>query len=392
MIKNIKYQIVRAGSDNAFITQILKTFFLRIQELGLNPASVVVLNEKNFKANYAPNSPTVALYFGSNTTDFLNLDLVDILINDASFILPIVEDLGNFTKLVPEVLNTINGSELKEEKDIEAIVNSMLEGLSLLRVSRRLFISYRRNESSGVAIQLYERLEKSGFDVFLDTHSVRPGEVFQDELWHRLADTDVVVLLNTKGFLDSEWTQQELAKASAMSIGIIQLVWPDHKAEDMSKLTVQIQLDKTDFISKTFDNNKCSLEFDILDDIVTSVEGLRARSLGSRQDNLVTEFVKTAKALGIPVDLQPEKFITLERSSGDELVVLPTVGVPHAFRYNQSEDLIKRIRTHKKTIPYLLYDHRNIRENWLKHLAWLDSYLPLKSVKITEVEAWLKSI
>lgn len=380
------------GSDSPFITQILETFFLHIQELGLNPASVAVLNEKNFKTIYAPNSPTVALYFGSTTTNFLNLDLVEILINDASFIIPIVEDLSNFTKLVPKVLSTINGTKLNEVKDIEGIVNNMLEGLSLLRVSRRLFISYRRNESSGVAIQLYERLEKSGFDVFLDTHSVRAGEVFQDELWHRMADTDVVVLLNTKGFLNSKWTKREVAKAGAMSIGIIQLVWPDHKAEDMSKLTVQIQLEKTDFVSRKFEDNNSKLAPTILDDIVTSVEALRARSLGARQDNLVTEFIKTAKSLNIPVDLQPEKFITLERSSGDELVVLPTVGVPHAFRYNQSEDLIKRIRTHKKTIPYLLYDHRNIRDNWLKHLAWLDSYLPLKSVKITEVEAWLKSI
>lgn len=392
MIKNIKYQIVIAGSDNAFITHILETFFLRIKELGLNPVSVAILNEINFKTNYAANSPTVALYFGSNTIDFQNLDIVDKLTNDAAFILPIVEDISKFTQLVPGILHSINGTQLKEEKDIEGIVNSILEALSLLRGSRRLFISYRRNESSGVAIQLYERLERAGFDVFLDTHNVRPGEVFQDELWHRLADTDVVVLLNTKGFLDSEWTKRELAKASAMSIGIIQLVWPDHKAEDMSKLTEKIQLDADNFVGKTFNNNKCSLEIAVLDNIVTLVEALRARSLGARQDNLVTEFIKTAKSLSIAVDLQPEKFITIERSSGEELVILPTVGVPHAFRYNQSDDLIKRIRTHKKTVPYLLYDHMSIRDNWLKHLEWLDKYLPLKSVKITDIEAWLKSI
>jgi hypothetical protein len=392
VIINVKYQIVILGSNNTFITQILETFFLHVQELGLNPASVAILNENNYKANYAPNSPTVALYFGNNTADFQNLDIVDNLINDAAFILPIVEDISKFTQLVPEILHSINGTQLKEEKDIESIVNSILEGLSLLRDSRRLFISYRRSESSGVAIQLYERLEKAGFDLFLDTHSVRPGEVFQDELWHRLADTDVVVLLNTKGFLDSEWTKRELAKASAMSIGIIQLVWPDHMAEDVSKLTEQIQLSKADFAGGTFNNSRCLLEKPILDNIVTSVEALRARSLGARQDNLITEFIKTARELGISADLQPEKFITLEKTSGSKLVVLPTVGVPHAFRYNKSDDLIKKMQNHNKSRPYLLYDHRNIRDNWVKHLDWLDSYLPLQSVKITDIKAWLQKI
>jgi hypothetical protein len=66
--------------------------------------------------------------------------------------------------------------------------------------------------------------------------------------------------------------------------------------------------------------------------------------------------------------------------------------VPQAFTYNQSEELVARIKSKKVREAFLLYDHRNIREKWLTHLSWLDNYLPIKTVKIVEAEAWLKKI
>ncbi len=54
--------------------------------------------------------------------------------------------------------------------DFERLAARVLEGLGLLRETHRLFISCRRNETSGVAGQLCEALDASGFDVFFDTH------------------------------------------------------------------------------------------------------------------------------------------------------------------------------------------------------------------------------
>lgn len=381
-----KYQLVFIGNTSPFKKDITDTFLNHILELGLVKDSIILLDEFNFKDNYKANAPTVGLYFGGSI--FPNIDILDILINDATIILPIVEDNSRFNSLTPEILHTINGFELKTTSNIEPLVGNILEGLELLRLSRRLFISYRRCESRNVAVQLYERLEESGFDVFLDTHSIKAGNVFQDELWHRMADTDVVVLLDTPNFLGSEWTQEELAKASAMSIGILQLVWPNHIPERMSELSIRFHLSENDFEDKEFK----ILKEDSVSNIISMSESLRARSLGSRQDNIIKEFITPARNLGLSVDLQPEKIITIDRSNGEEFVIIPTIGVPHSFTYNQSEELVKRIRSHKRNRAFLLYDHRNIRDKWLKHLAWLDSYLPIGSIKITEVEQWLKSI
>ena len=110
---------------------------------------------------------------------------------------------------------------LSPDKRLDAITNLVLENLGLLRRTRRLFISYRRSNSSHEALQLRHELDARGYDVFLDTHSVPRGDDFQEVLWHRLADSDVVVMLDTPGFMTSRWTKEELAQAEAMTIGMI---------------------------------------------------------------------------------------------------------------------------------------------------------------------------
>lgn len=387
-----KYQLVKLGAASPFLADVLKSFYRHVEELGLTKDAILEIDPNNFNDRYKGNSPTFCLYFGDSTGSFTNIDLLEILIKDANLILPIVSDLSQFRNQIPRQLENINGFELATDNDIEKLVSCILEGLSLLRLSRRLFISYKRDESSTVAIQLFEQFEKNGFDVFLDTHSIRPGEPFQEELWHRMADTDVVVLLNTPGFLKSNWTTQELAKANSMSIGILQLIWPSHKLEREAELSIPYQLTDSDFGNSNFKDAASYLTAKTISKIIDQVESLRARSLASRQDNIITEFISSSNRIGKKADLQSDKFITIRQDDGMELVVIPTVGVPQAFTYNQSEELVARIKSKNVAGAYLLFDHRNIREKWIKHLDWLDNYLPVKAIKIVKAEEWLKKI
>lgn len=386
------YQIILLGRKEALIPDILEASMNHIQELGVKKESIVTIDSTNFKAAYKGNAPAFCLYFGNESGDHLDQDLLKVLITDATLILPIVSDIKKFIKSIPKDIQNINGFELRSKVEIEALVGLILEGLSLLRLSRRLFISYKRDESTTVAIQLFERLEKGGFDVFLDTHSVRPGEPFQEELWHRLADTDVVVLLNTPGFLSSNWTTQELAQANSMSIGILQLIWPNHKQEREAELSVPINLTELDFNNKIYTNSKSYLSDQAMDEITSKVESLRARSLAARQDNIVTEFIKSSVSLGITADLQSEKFIVVKRNDGKEIVIIPTVGVPQAFTYHQCEELVAKIKSQNVIGTYLLYDHINIRKKWIEHLAWLDQYLKVKTIKLFDVHKRLAEL
>jgi len=386
---DFKYQLIILGKDNAFEKLVVDTFYKRIQELGLATEAIIVIKQDDFNKLYKGNSPVVCLYFGGNKGK--DIDILSRLIDDASIIVPIVEDKAFFTSNIPESLHPINGFQLGSELDVEPLVSCILEGFSLLRLSRRLFISYKRNESRGVAIQLFEKLEQAGFDVFLDTHSIRPGDEFQEELWHRLVDTDVVVLLNTPQFLESAWTTQELARANSMSIGIFQLTWPLNVLPRMAELCIPLQLKEDNFLNNDFNNVQSQLNEISINLIVNNVESLRARSLAARQDNIITEFIAACKIANKSAVLHREKFLTITDKNRQEIIIIPTVGVPHAFTYNQSEELIKVIRASEVKKIFLLYDHRNIREKWLQHLAWLDNYLPVNTIKITEADKWLKN-
>ena len=374
----MKYQLIILGDPNKFEQAILDLLFKQIDELGMNRDMLHILKRDNFKNGYHANYPAYCLYMGDINQE-TDLDILTILKNDATLILPIVSDLTKFDESIPEILKNQNGFKLSNEEEIPSLVSCILEGFSLIRTSRKVFISYKRSESSHVAIQLYEALEKSGFDVFLDTHSIRPGEPFQEELWHRMTDSDIIVLLNTTNFLESNWTKQELAKANSLSIGIIQVIWPNLKLIPQAHICKPIQLKDKDFD----DDTHKKLVDSIVENIISSTEVLRARTLAARQDNLTSEFISFANQSNVEVTLHPDKFISIYKNN-EEYIIIPTIGVPQSLNCNNAEELILRIKQEKPKCIYLLYDHVNIRDKWLRHLEWLNKYLPVQSLKLSE--------
>lgn len=374
------YQLVLLGEKIEYEELIVNRLLMQIEMLGMQNEFIKVINRLNFN-EYLPNNPTYCLYFTSSDIK-KDIDLVDTLIKDATLILPVIDDLNKCPKLIPKSLETINAFELVDNTKLEPLISRILEGFNLLRKSRRLFISYRRNESTLIAIQLYEVLEKAGFDVFLDTHSIRPGEPFQEELWHRMTDSDIVILLNTPDFLGSQWTKEELAKASAMSLGVIQIIWPDCKPLSESNLFKTIQLQTKSI------NYQGYLTETIIRQLISDTESLRARTLAARQDNLTTEFIDICQAKGLKPTLHPYKFITLTIDNTNYLII-PAVGVPYSLTSHDIYELKQQIRKEHIEEIFLLYDHTHIRKKWLQHLDWLSEYLPVKSLKLLDIEKFI---
>src|SRR4029079_15742943 len=107
-------------------------------------------------------------------------------------VIPTIAAHGNFATQIPPQLHFSNGLRRRaDDAEMNELAAAMLECVGLLRKQRRVFVSYRRTESRSAGMHLHDVLSSHGFDVFLDTHDVRPGEPFQDVLWHRLCDSDV---------------------------------------------------------------------------------------------------------------------------------------------------------------------------------------------------------
>lgn len=97
----------------------------------------------------------------------------------------------------------------------------LLEKLGLLHSGRKIFISYQRSRTSVFATKLFERLSAQRFEVFLDTHKIRKGDDFQEELLQHLIDCDVLVLLLSDGALKSKWIRCEIASAFTKGIPVL---------------------------------------------------------------------------------------------------------------------------------------------------------------------------
>jgi hypothetical protein len=388
-----KYQLIILGSDVPFINDILKLFSKRIEELKLPDGSVKIINSSNFENEYLGNQPAFVFYFGDFNGDFKDLDLTEGLLKDGTMILPIYLNDESFSKEIPSILSNQNGIQYKET-EADRIVNIALESFELLRSTRKVFISYRRNESTSVAIQLYEALEAHNFDVFLDTHSIGKGQAFQDELWHRMTDCDVIVLLNTPKFIESHWCKEEFAEASAKQIGIVQLVWPNHnvKMDSTSHISYPKQLQKEDFIDNVFESKDLSkIKADFVDEIIREVESIRARNLASRQDNLITDFRNIADRLGKKIVVQPERFLTEDLPNGERRIYIPSIGIPQSTSC-QSAEIKKEMLNYGNVSIKLIYDDLRIREKWINHLDWLNKNLniDIKTLKKQEFESWLQ--
>jgi hypothetical protein len=385
-----KYQLILLGNLGELSEKITKLFFEKVKELKLPSESFLVITPDNFETSYLGKQPAFAFYFGDKEGDFKNVDLIDTLIKDGTLILPIYYTLNSFGQEIPKILENQNGQLYDAKKD-DKIVDLALESFGKLRQTRKVFISYKRDESTSVAIQLYEALERNNFDVFLDTHSIKQGEPFQEELWHRMADCDVIVLLNTPEFLTSRWCKEEIAEANAKKIGIIQLIWPKHKLSSSSEFCYPSQLKETDFEEGIFDDkDRSKLTKKSVDQIVMNAESIRARNLASRQDGLITEFTNIAKMHGKKVTLQPERFITENLGGKKRRIFIPLIGIPQSIDCNQHAELKKEIIEYDVESIYLIFDDVRIREKWLNHLDWLNDYLEIKTLKKQNFNTWLQ--
>ncbi|MCE1169285.1 MAG: toll/interleukin-1 receptor domain-containing protein [Sphingobacteriia bacterium] len=383
-----KYQIIILGSLTAVIDEITTLLYEKLGELNLQKNFYQIIRNYQVEIDYKGNQPTFVLYFGSQNGKFEDIAIVERLLNEGNIVLPIFYD--SFKNEIPEILANQNGLKYElYQKD--KIVSLILESFGNLRNTRKIFISYKRDESSSVAIQLYEALEKNNFDVFLDTHSIKQGEPFQDELWHRMTDCDVIVLLNTPHFLESEWCEKEIAEANVKQIGVLQLVWPTNKLASMAEVCFLRQMHPDDFIDGVVDNKDVSRLTDTtLKSIIQKVESIRARNLAARQDNLITEFLNIARKNGKNVSIQPERFITEELALNKRRIFIPSVGIPQSMDYNQSSVLKKEIKEYFVDEVYLIYDNVRIREKWLKHLEYLNEYLDVQTIKKQEFDLWLQ--
>lgn len=327
-----------------------------------------------------PVASTAALYFGGDPS--INADLVKALEAARVPIVPIVPAGGSVAAMVPAEIAATNVYFFDpSDTQRDGLTAVALEALGLLRRQRRVFISYRRNDSREAAVQLHDELSARGFDVFLDTHDIIPGDLFQEMLWHRLADCDVVIMLDTVDYFGSKWTKQELGRSLAQGIHILRIVWPGHAPTRHLSLSETVQLAAADL-----DGDK-RLAPAVISEVVCRTESLRSRSVASRHREIAGALRVEIERLGGKFEgIGAHRAMALTLPNGLAVQAYPVVGVPTAELLNDVHE--KARASGDGRFPCLVYDHHGIRPAWMAHLQWLDSLITeVRALKVFDA-AW----
>ncbi|MGN7726468.1 toll/interleukin-1 receptor domain-containing protein [Luteimonas sp. 22616] len=314
--------------------------------------------------HFAPAQRTtaVAVYFGGAEGDAESLR--DVLDPANVTVIPVASTEGQVPNEIPAELRFLN-CVLMDRDGIDRLVSTVLECLGLLRRQRRVFLSYRRKEGSAAALQLFDLLSARGYEVFLDTHSVARAVDFQETLWHKLCDVDVMVMLETATYFESTWTTEEFGRALSKNIGVLRVQWPDATPSIDTQTCSRVEI-----VAEELDAAG-GLALVALERIADQLERFRSLCYAVRRISVMTQLIAAVESLrGRVLGVGPHFTMRVQLENGGSLSVSPVIGVPNSGSLHEA---MLRAEGQPSAV---LYDHVGVMPSWNEHLQWLGQNIP----------------
>jgi hypothetical protein len=192
--------------------------------------------------------------------------------SSTSWILPVLN------KKASDSVSTLLDAELRKrniafwEADIAELALVALARAGVTSLDRRVFISYRRVETSPLADQLFDRLSQRNFQVFLDRVSVDPGVDFQVKLFEHLADKSMMVLLHSTTFASAQWTKAEIDFARDLDLSILVLRLPGLPNDINARAGEVVQLEESEIeMVRVAETDRARLSANALEKVVDQI-------------------------------------------------------------------------------------------------------------------------
>lgn len=341
-------------------------------KLDLGKDILVLNNPPEFRPHIR--SSAAAIFFGGVGTSQIDIaQSVDLTLIP---VLPVASSDREVEQEIPLALRGLNCLFL-DQVTFERVFNSLLGCLGLLPKQRRIFLSYRRNEATAAAVQLFAEFSARQYEVFLDTQAIGPAVDFQEALWHQLCDVDVLVMLETPTYFQSRWTRAEFGRALAKGVGILQVQWPD-STPSIHTATVS----RAELIASEIDTQG-KLSQKAVERICNQLEGVRTTSHAVRQLSITSSVQDAVARIGGKVDgTGINQSIHVSLPSGQKLLLQTSLGVPSAVTLQELDGLAGSLES------AVVYDHLGLKRSWQTHLDWLGSKVKgARWIKQTET-AW----
>lgn len=242
-------------------------------------------------------------------------------------VLPVLPETArtNFTTLIPFQYHKENARYWN--KTIDETVPAVFAAAAMTVEVPRLFISYRQKDSAAFAVQLFDAMSHTGFDVFLDHYRVPPAVNFQERLTQELGDKGMVVVLESEGILDSKWTTEEINTAKACELTLVALHLPNGKKVPEIDDAARRALAAADFGGAFSDTT--ALNNARLDEIVTWIEQEHNIGVLRRRGSLHRALAGALKLRGITnVCTDDFGLMHVTTPGGKEYKIWPSVRLP----------------------------------------------------------------
>jgi len=318
--------------------------------------------------------PLLILYYGQTPEDKTRSYSIDLERRaKTQEVLPIVQDVSKFGDCIPDTLSSINAFVLKDEKSVPKLKNRILSWFGLLDNTRKIFISYKRSDTTALAHQLFDTLIKKGYIPFLDSYSLEPGVDFQEYLMNEISDADMFIMLNSSNYDQSEYTKAELVAASKLGIGILQVVFPKSKNYEEARISSVLQLPE-----QLPQNQK--YEQEVVEDIIYNMERFRAQGFRTKRRILVD---------GLKSKYEGKTIATFEDGSvsvvDSNTVYYPITHVPTSEDLELAYHSMSKLNLGVGVIKKICYYGIHCRFDKRNHMNWLNTFnLPVLSEDISE--------
>ncbi|MBF8272781.1 MAG: hypothetical protein HW380_1886 [Magnetococcales bacterium] len=389
---DIGYRVLFLGSTGPETTDIWRILIERVRELGLDPHRwLLYWSVSDFQAHKARGDvplPLAVIYWGN--PGFVDREEIEDVAQRGLPVFPVVssDDKDSIRKELPSDCQGFQCSFRDQQDWQDRLVNGILETFSLLRDRRRIFISYKRDETSAVAHQLFDALNGIGYRTFLDTAEIVPGHDFQTVLMHQLMDSDLLVLLDSPNLGRSDWVKKELDQAEDHGIGILRLTWPDN----LSKLENWVFWQTENLPSSDFDDSEklTRLVDGSINRILSKIERMRTQAVGRRMISLQGYCRDRAVSVGL-VALHFPNGLMLQKAGKPSAWLRLVAGVPVSLDFYQLYQSLPDLNLLPSRVS-LFFNSSGIDPFWKGHLDWLNRELPILSLDQVALEEWLRGI
>jgi hypothetical protein len=369
------YELAVMGvPTDAQIAELEKNITDAIHPFGLQLGADVGWSIRPIDLTINQRTSTAVAFFGATGVSEAGLNT---LLEKGVPIIPIASAAGKIGTDIPTSLKSLNCLTYSNDGP-GRVATALLECVGLLPRQRRVFLSYRRDEARGAALQLFDFLSAKVFEVFLDTHAILPGEDFQATLWHRLCDSDVLIMLDTPTYFESRWTSAEYGRALAKGISVLRVGWPGVGASPRTATASRL-----DLLPDEVDITTGHLADITLERIGCHLETVRSQSHAVRSLNLFSNLKSGVLCIGGSVSgVGPRGAVHLVMPDGKQVTAYPTVGVPTSITLN------KALEHSSGGSVAVVFDHIGLQPKWLEHLTWLGIKIPAaRWVRVSEA-AW----